>query len=422
VSFFSSVEAIFDPGGDPAQIRIAASAHRQLAVSMQSAGSAGDKVALGLADTWKGENSQGKAAATAFQDAWHNLSGEIETYAEHLNTVAAELDQIADQLEKTQQEAARLREMAEAALAAGVILTVFSFGMSDEAAAAAIAVETSEATTLMAFLGDVLDAAATALDGLIDALIRVAARFIMGAVMSWASEAFTKWKQHLDPWSLSSYSPEDVANIILGGILTAYMQEVPSSFPLMKAAMEAMPLRAALVYGFTGGTLGSAISQKFIEGEPIDYTKVLGSGGIAAGSGLVLGGMQAGYRAYTNPNPGLDSLLPSEKQGNITGITSGDVIRGSIGIPSGAIQYFINYPKPGTPVGPPGASQEPFADPAAATPPAVTWVKDGQNLFEITGGNPEQIAEIAKLDGIPDENLIYPGEVVISPPSSDSSG
>jgi len=244
----------------------------------------------------------------------------------------------------------------------------------------------------------------------------------MGAVMSFASEAFTKWKQGLDPWSLSSYSPQDVANIILGGILTAYMQEVPSAFPFMKAAIAASPLSAALVYGFTGGTLGSAISQKYIEGEQIDWTKVLESGGIAAGSGLVLGGAQAGYRAYTDPNPGMPDLLTPAKQGNITGITGGDVIRGSIGIPSGAIQYFINYPKPGAAVGAPSASNEPFADPAAATPPGVTWVKDGQNLWEITNGNPQQIAEIAKLDGIPDDNLIYPGEVVITPPSSDSSG
>jgi uncharacterized protein YukE len=418
MSFFSEIEGIFDPGGDPAAIRKAAGTIKTMASSLRDVASTLDHVAAVLGKTWKGsESSQDASAAESFQKAWASLSTEINTYADNHDAVSSALISIAEQIETAQKEAARLKEMAEIAIAAAAATALFSFGASEIAAAAAVADASAEGISLMAALGEVLSDGSAVLDTLLDAITRVAARFLMGAAFSWASEALTKWKEGLNPFDVANYSAEDFGNILLGGTLTAVLQEIPSRIPVLANFLDASPIPGALAYGSVGGALGSAISQKIIEGQSIDWAKVGLSALISGGTGAVMGAGQAGLRAYTGANNALPDLLPD--QPGVTGITGGDVLRGSIGIPSGAIFYLINFPKAGASPGVPPVPEEPFTDPSAATPPNVMVIQDGQNLWERTGGSWHEINAITKLNGIPDDSLVYPDEVIIEPPASD---
>lgn len=432
MSLISEIEGVFDPGGDPAAIRQAASNISTMATSLRGSASTLDHVAAVLGKTWKGkESSQDESAAEAFQKAWANLSAEVNVYAENHDSVASALNQIADQIENAQKQAAHLKEMALIAIAAAAATALFSFGASELAAAAEVAADAEEGMSLLAALGEVLSDGSAVLDNIIEALTRVAARFVMGATFSFASEALTKWKEGLDPWNMANYSAEDIGNILLGGALTAAMGEVPSKIPALASFLKNSPVLGALTYGAAGGALGSAISQKVIEGQPIDWNKVELSALISGGTGAIMGGVAPSVKFIrgkffggTNATSSLPDLLPDPPNPltTATGITGGDVLRGSIGIPSGAIFYLLNFPKAGAAPTLPSGQQEPFTDPSAAAPPTVATVKEGSNLWEITGGSQKQIEQIAKLDGIPNANLIFPGEVLIAPSSSGSSG
>ena len=427
MSLISDIEGAFDPGGDPAAIRQAASNISAMATSLRGTASTLDHVAAVLGKTWKGkESSQDQSAAEAFQRSWASLSVEINDYASNHDSVAKALNQIADEIETAQKEAAHLKEMALIAVAAAAATALFSFGMSELAAAAEVAADSAEGISLMTALGEVLSDGSAVLDAIIEALTRVAARFVMGATFSFASEALTKWKEGLDPWNPANYSAEDIGNILLGGALTAAMGEVPSKIPALASFLKNSPVMGALTYGAAGGALGSAISQKVIEGQPIDWNKVELSALISGGTGFLMGGaapsvkfINGKFFGGASASASLPDLLPDPPNPltATTGITGGDVLRGSIGIPSGAIFYLLNFPKAGAVPTLPSGQQEPFTDPSAAAPPTVAVVKEGGNLWEMTGGSPQQIQEIAKLDGIPDANLIFPGEVVISPSS-----
>ncbi len=423
MSLISDVEGAFDPGGDPAAIRQAAGTVKALASSLRGVSSTLDHVSDVLGKTWKGsggESSQDVAAAEAFQKSWADLSAEIKNYADNHDAVSSALLQIADEIENAQKQAAHLKEMALIAIAAAAATAFFSFGMSELAAAAEVAADAEEGMSLLAALGEVLSDGSAVLDNIIEALTRVAARFIMGATFSFASEAFTKWKEGLDPWNPANYNADDIGNILLGGMLTAAMGEIPSKIPALASFLKNSPVIGSAMYGALGGTLGSAISQKVIEGQPIDWTKVAESAGVSGATGGLMGLGAKGVSKYIGTSNNLPDLLPDPPNPltATTGITGGDVLRGSIGIPSGAIFYLLNFPKAGAPPTMPSVSQEPFTDPAAAAPPTVVKVHEGNTLWGITGGNWKLIDKIAKLDGIKDPNLINTGQIIIDPPSS----
>jgi len=421
MSFISDIEGIFDPGGDPAAIRRAAATAEALASSMRDVASTLDQVAADLGKTWKGkESSQDKAAAEAFQEAWAALSAAIGEYADGQDKVATALNNIAAEIASAQAAAKRLWHTVElaAAIAAGTAL--FSFGASEIAAAAEISAASAEGVSLMAALGDVLTDTTGVLDAISNAIIRVTARFLMGATLSFASEALIKWKEGLDPFNAANYSAEDVGNILLGGALTASLGEIPSKIPAFAAFLKNSPVLGAMLYGSAGGALGSSISQKVIDGTPIDWTKVGESALVSGGTGAVMGGAAKGISVIRGSNNTLPNLVPDPPNPvtAATGISGSDVLRGSIGIPSGAIFYLLNFPKAGQGPTIPSVPGDSAQNPVAGATPTVAVVKDGGTLWEITGGSQKQIQQIAKLDGIPNANLIYPGEVVVEPASS----
>jgi WXG100 family type VII secretion target len=432
VSFWSDVEGIFDPGGDPAAIHAAAAACRALASEQRSAVSALEQTSQHLAATWKGSANGG------FEQAWSKFSGAITQYAKGLDNAATQLDKIADEIQSAQEQATRLKEMALASLAVGVGLTIFTFGASDAAAEAAVMTDVAVATGVMSSLDAVLADAAAFLSDLWAAFAPIAARFVMGAGLSLISEMLTKSLQGLNPVDPANYTAGDVANIILGGILTAGMGQLAADTPALNGFLNGHPILGTASYGAAGGILGSGISQLAIQGKPLDLDtllKVGESGGISFISGGALGigmakvpALGAGSGSDTLPDltttPGpITKALNGFKE--TTGITGGDVVRGSIGIPSGAASYVINYPAP-TP-GPtgPNAPAAPSgvpvpAIPAPPPPDTAQVVKPGDNLWDISGGTPADVARAAKLNKLDDPNLIYPHEVIVLPGGSGS--
>lgn len=125
MSFLSDVEGIFDPGGDPAAIRAAAAACQTLASSLRGVVSALDSVAVDLERSWKGVAGQeDQSASAAFQKAWSKFSAAIVEYAQGLERTADKLDEIANDIQSADAQAAHLKEMALASLAVGVGLTI----------------------------------------------------------------------------------------------------------------------------------------------------------------------------------------------------------------------------------------------------------------------------------------------------------
>lgn len=438
MSFFSDIEGIFDPGGDPAAIHGAATACRTLAGEMRTAVSALGRTADGLQASWKGAaGAQEQSASGAFQTAWKKFSQAILDYANGLDKAAAQLDQIANDIAHAQQQATRLKEMALAALAVGAGLTFFTFGASDAAAEAEVMADVAVATGLMSTLDAVLADAAAFLADLWAAFAPIAARFVMGAGFSLVSEMITKAMQGLNPVDPANYSADDVSNIILGGILTAGMGELAARTPALSGFLSGHPILGTASYGAAGGILGSAISQFAVEGQPLNLDTLLKigeSGGISFVSGGALGigmskvpALAGGSGPATDPTLTTPGPIANALNGfkETTGITGGDVVRGGIGVPSGVLSYIVNYPAPGAgPTGPqapgaPSGSGAPVPEiPAPPPPDTVHVVQPGDNLWQIAGGNPAEVEKLARLNKLDDPNLILPDQEIVVPGGS----
>jgi nucleoid-associated protein YgaU/uncharacterized protein YukE len=480
VSFFSDIEGIFDPGGDPAAIRGAAGACRTLASSLRDAVAALDSVADGLQKSWRGvAGAEEQSAGAAFQRAWRGFSAAIADYAGRLDQAAGQLDQVAAEIQSADQQAARLKEVALAALAVGAGLTLFTFGISDAAAEASAMADVAVATGLMSALDATLADAAAMLGDLLSAFVQVAARFAMGAGFSLASEMISKLAfYHENPLDPASYSANDVSNVLLGGMLTAGMGEVIANSTSLSDFMSDHPVAGTAASGATGGLLGSAISQFAIQGKKLDASTletvaagtalsavsggVIGKLGTTQGPiGAILGGSRAADQSAPVEVPGppaagddVDAPVPdapvpdpppAESAGivtralsqaaGVTGMTRSDVIRGAVGVPVSVLKNeLFSGSRPASPAMP-SAPPAPPAPPKPPTPPAprvphvtlppvppgpaqtggTVTVRAGDSLWEIAGGDPALVQQIAELNHLPDPSLIQPGQVLMIP-------
>jgi nucleoid-associated protein YgaU/uncharacterized protein YukE len=431
VSFFSDIEGIFDPGGDPAAIRGAAGACRTLASSLCDAVAALDSVADELKKSWRGiAGAEDQSAGAAFQRAWRKFSAAIVDYASGLDQTAVRLEQVAAEIQSADEQAAHLKEVALAALAVGAGLTFFTFGISDATAEASAMADVAVATGLMSSLDAMLADAAGLLGDLLSAFIQVAARFAMGAGFSLTAEMISKAAfSHENPFDPANYSANDISNVLLGGMITAGMGEVISNSTSISDFMDAHPVAGAAASGATGGLLGSAISQFAIQGNKLDASTleaVVAGTALSAVSGGVIGklgtmGGPVGRILGTDPAadddspvdlpalpglpgtpvtgdgldaPGPDSAAPEgnpvppdsgspqpadpglvsrafAKAGAITGISKGDVIRGGIGVPVSVIksELFSGSHPAGPAVPPPPPAPPPAPAPHVGPPP-----------------------------------------------------
>jgi WXG100 family type VII secretion target len=314
MSFLGDIEGIFDPGGDPAAIRAAATACRTLASELDGVTSALDSVAADLEKSWKGvAGAEDQSASATFQKAWSKFSTAIGEYAQSLDGAAAKLDNVADAIQSADEEAARLKEMALAALAVGAGLTLFTFGISDATAEAAAMADVAVATGEMSELAAALSFVADAFGDLLGTIGDIATRFAMGSGFSLVAEMLDKLVfLHENPLDPANYSAEDVANIILGGMLNAGMGVAADSSEPVSQFMGAHPVAGFAAYGAATGFVGGAVTQFAIEGKPLDAgtiedigvgTVLSGIGGAAAGKVSELIGGTSGGSAGTGDGP-----------------------------------------------------------------------------------------------------------------------
>jgi uncharacterized protein YukE/LysM repeat protein len=303
MSFLGDIEGIFDPGGDPVAIRAAATACRTLASELGGVNSALDSVAADLEQSWKGvAGAEDQSASAAFQKAWAKFSGAIGQYAQGLEAAAAKLDDVANAIQSADEQATRLKEMALAALAVGAGLTLFTFGISDATAEAAAMADVAVATGEMSELAAALSFAVDALGDLLATIGDIATRFAMGSGFSLVAEMLDKLAfRHENPLDPASYSAEDVANIILGGMLNAGLGVAADGSEPVSQFMGAHPVAGFTAYGAATGFLGGAVTQFAIEGKKLDAGTVedIGVGTVLSGIGGAAAGQVSGLIART---------------------------------------------------------------------------------------------------------------------------
>ena len=303
MSFLGDIEGIFDPGGDPAAIRAAATACRTLASELGGVNSALDSVAADLEKSWKGvAGAEDQSASAAFQKAWAKFSGAIGEYAQGLEAAAVKLDDVANAIQSADEQATRLKEMALAALAVGAGLTLFTFGISDATAEAAAMADVAVATGEMSELAAALSFAVDALGDLLATIGDIATRFAMGSGFSLVAEMLDKLAfRHENPLDPASYSAEDVSNIILGGMLNAGLGVAADSSEPVSQFMGAHPVAGFTAYGAATGFLGGAVTQFAIEGKKLDAGTIedIGVGTVLSGIGGAAAGQVSGLIART---------------------------------------------------------------------------------------------------------------------------
>ena len=359
MSFLGDIEGIFDPGGDPAAIRAAATSCRTLASELGGVISALDPVAADLQTSWKGvAGAEDQSASAAFQKAWGKFSRAIGEYAQGLEAAAAKLDEVADAIQNADEQAERLKEMALAALAVGAGLTLFTFGISDATAEAAAMADVAVATGEMSELAAALSFAVDALGDLLATIGDIATRFAMGSGFSLAAEMLDKLVfRHENPLDPASYSAEDVANIILGGMLNAGLGVAADSSEPISQFMGAHPVAGFAAYGAATGLAGGVITQFTIEGKSLDAGTIedIGVGTVLSGAGGAAAGQVSGLIALAS--------------GGSAGADDGPAVtEPAISLP--VAQDNLEAPAAELAVPQPSAAELAVPEPSAADPPA----------------------------------------------------
>lgn len=440
MSFFSTIKGDFDPGGDPGAIRTAAAAHRTLASELLRGVTALDKEATGLQASWKGTpGSAGESASAAFQKAWKEFSAAITEYARGLDGAAGHLDAIADAIQNADEQAARLRDMAEAALVVGGLLTVFSFGTSDAAAVGAAMADAAAAATVMDMLGSLLDAAVAALGSFLDAFVGVAARFAMGSTFTLISEMIDKAIHGMNPLDPANYDAEDIANVIRGGMVQSALgvgsDWAEENSPALAAFQNAHPVLYTTGYAGLNGFISTALTEYAIEGKKLDLSTIeaVGAGtAIAAGSGAAVRGgvLWLGSRGGVvgqvfSDGQGSGTISRAlGKVGDLTSIGKANVIDSWANQPGSVLRYNLFFAQPRgltgaqAPPAPPGVPE-----PQVPAPPQIgggtVTVRPGDSLYQIARrrlGNPNLYPVIQAVNPqVGPGGLIVPGQVLHIP-------
>jgi WXG100 family type VII secretion target len=458
MSFGSAVSTAldewFDPGGDPTAIRRAASACRTLSGEQRAMVSALDATSAALERSWKGlSDAQDKSASAAFQTAWVRYRQAIQQYAELLDQAADKLDTVADAVESAMVQSRRLKEVLVASAVVGIGLTVLTMGIGDAVDAAVLAGAEAAAATAVADLGAALVTVTTFLGSFISAAMPIAGLFVMGAAFTFVPEFLVKLKGRENPFDPDNYSTDDLINIFLSGLVTMamYTPALPDAAgaarPLGKFLSSNKVVGAAL-YNAAGAAVFGIPYQFLILGNPVTdkaaWGKIGESSAISAVFGAAFGGASklpgpvgrflGGGDPAAEAAPGASpaDLNPVAKalQGLSakTTITKQDFIINGISVPASMFkyQYLVSVPpataqSPSAPASPVAAPVPHVPSPQAAGLPAgssALTVKPGDDLWQIAGGNPDVVQQIADLNHLSNPADIQPGATLIIPPAS----
>jgi LysM repeat protein/uncharacterized protein YukE len=423
-----TVEGMLHPGGDPEAIFAAAAATRTLAVGLQGTTTALDSVAAGLENSWQALGpGEGESAAGAFQKAWGTFGKATEEYAENLGKSATTIDSMGTSLQEAQSAANKLWLTIDATLVVGAAMTIFTFGVSDEAAVAMaetdILVTAGAMTAIEGFIANSL----ILLDAAVDAFLAVSIQFILGAFADGAAIMWGKWQQHQDPFSPDSYTADDLSNVALGGLDSMLLGWAWNKVPALAAFSAAHPIIDAGLWNATAAFTWALPWDFWIQGNSLTDKKTW----LGITESTLTSAVTAPALRLLGKAPLASALFP---EGEIMpGVTGSDITNNVISIPISGEKLVLftgdplppqaTAPQAGTAPGQAAAADLPAPD-VAAPPPHIGGgkytVAPGDSLYEIAGKvlkNPDLYPVLAAANPLavgPDATVI-PGSKLLIP-------
>jgi uncharacterized protein YukE len=490
MGFLSELEALLHPGGDPDAIFAAAAATHALANGLRDSAKSLDGDAAEIEKAWHGiGDGADETTAAKYQAAWKSFSNAIVEYAGHLDNEADTIHKQGEALQILQSQAVKLDWIAGLTAGAFVLgavtLGIFDIGAAAEFEMAAneIAVAAGVMTEMEAMIANGL----IVLDSVLDAAAGLAANFVLGAFADGTALVLEKIEDHQNPLSLTSWTPDDVSNVILGGLVSGAAGVAFNKVGALVAFREAHPLLATATWN-SSTAFAWAVPWEFVfKGEPFDlqtWESIFESAAVSFASAPF-------YKGLGKVIPALGRVLSDDGPTGLPGVTKADVADNLISIPiTGEKLFFITgeppfkiHSSPAAPTALPGVPvpQALNGTPVRPIPPHIgggtETVKSGDNLYDISsrtlgnpnlypvlqaanplmvgpngeivpgqkllipvlppvpkgstaqvvqpgqslsdfaGGDPKIEQQIAELNGLKNENLIFPGQVLIVPPA-----
>jgi uncharacterized protein YukE/LysM repeat protein len=431
MGFVSELEALLHPGGDPEAIFTAAAATRMLASGLRDSAKSLDSAAAEMEKSWHGiGGGEEETAAAKFQAAWKKFSSAITEYAGQLDTAAAHIQQQGEALGQLQSQARKLDWLLGATAVGGLVMTFFTFGISDATAEAMATTDIAVAAGVMTEMEGMIANSLLVLDEVMSAATTVASQFMLGATADGAALVLEKIEHDQNPLSLTSWTPDDVSNILLGGLVSGFEGLAWNKLGPLVAFQDARPVLSSAIWNASAAFTWAVPWEFWIKGQPFDlstWETIFESTGVSFLSAPA-------YKGLGRLIPAVGRVLSDDGPSVLPGVTKSDISNNLITIPvSGEKLFFItggppfrvsSSPAAGTAL--PGAPvpQLPKGTPAPPVPPHIgggtETVKLGDSLYDIsqrTLGNPNlyPVLQAANPLTVGPNGEIVPGQKLLIP-------
>lgn len=279
---------LWNPGGDPAVLRRAAGAWREMAARLRQSAGAVDREVAAVGGAWSGP------AADAFGRHWRRVRTGMTAGGETCEQVARTLDAVAREIEDTNDQVHDLYVAVGITVAVGAIGSAVTFGFASAGAAAMATRHATQAAVVVARLQAFLQASGRTLSGLRAALGLFARRWAVAAAGNTVATAVQKaianpTHNPLDGWGIS-----DVTQIVVASTSSMGATTLATGWGRFRAVATARPVLASVGTGVAGNAAGSVAGDLWARDQPFSWTTVRraalngGAGGVGAGGTTAL--------------------------------------------------------------------------------------------------------------------------------------
>ncbi|MDQ3569681.1 MAG: WXG100 family type VII secretion target [Actinomycetota bacterium] len=300
-----SVVDVVNPGGDPAVLRRAAGAWREMAAHMRSTT---ERLAPGVREvgiTWRGLASQ------EFGTKWEEQQGWINERARVFEEVAEHLDQVAGQIEETNEQIHQLFVAIGATVVLGAVSSVLSFGFASAPAAAVVAAQTGQAAAIVVRLGTFLTISARTMSGFRAALLAFSQRWAIAAVANTLATGAQKAISNPNHNPLDNWRISDLTKITVGATAASGVAGAAGHSARFSSLAVEHPLRASFATSALGGAGGSVVNDLWVDRRGLGANTLRNAMVNGVSSGLVGVGTQGVLlRLAGRPSPGSSLQVP----------------------------------------------------------------------------------------------------------------
>ncbi|MDQ3575143.1 MAG: WXG100 family type VII secretion target [Actinomycetota bacterium] len=300
-----SVVDIVNPGGDPAVLRRAAGAWREMAADLRSTT---ESLAPGVREvgiTWHG------LASREFVRKWEEQERWINERARVFEEIAEHLDQIARQIEETNEQIHQLFLVIGATVVFGAVSSVLSFGFASAPAAAVVAAQTGQAVAIVARLGTFLTISARTMSGLRAALLAFSQRWAIAAVANTLATGAQKAISNPNHNPLDNWTISDLTKITVGATAASGVTTVAGHSARFSSLAAEHPLKASLATSAIGGAGGSLVNDLWVDRRGVGANTLRNAVANGFSSGLAGVGTQGLLlRLGGRPSPGTSLQVP----------------------------------------------------------------------------------------------------------------